>query len=380
MVILLAMYQGLTTSVKETRFQLRYAGQAENVARAGLIDAINWFRRQESQPVCNISNPDSAFNPKYSTNTAQSDTIDESIGIVKEYVLSENDKIWARYEVKKQSTGPYDPHAVHDITGERIEGHQNGEGLCWYIESAGYVFIRRSTSVAFNQPPNEIIGRARVATEIRRLDLSLPADAAYFVNDGGSSGSRTVEIFSQGRVIGENNIGCARYSGEKPRVYSGGQVTGSPKYQNWVGPPTCSSIFGVEEDELKNLADYYVNSVSELPSEYPSMALVFIDNSATFDATHKLRGGGILYVNGDLTLESGSNTLFSGLIYVTGKIYIYGPALISGAVVGYEGMELRGAGDVAQIEFDNTILDSVRQQICQYRELRSAYRTFTGIR
>jgi hypothetical protein len=67
---------------KESNFSLHVA-QSDNAARAGLVDAISWFRRQSIQPVHQIMEkhayPDAAFNP-----VAINDTKDSTIGIVKE--------------------------------------------------------------------------------------------------------------------------------------------------------------------------------------------------------------------------------------------------------------------------------------------------------
>ena len=65
--------------------------------------------------------------------------------------LSESGARWGRYEVKRQTNpanAPYDPHAVHDITSQRLyAGEQNGEGLVWYIESKGYVYKRQEERI-----------------------------------------------------------------------------------------------------------------------------------------------------------------------------------------------------------------------------------------
>jgi len=386
--------QLIETSFKEMKLQQSYILQAENVARAGLVDAIAWFRRQSTQPVKSGVPPapgcweDGAFNPKTSTDPAHCDTIDESIGLVKEYQLSETGLLWARYEVKRQTNpavAPYDPHAVHDITAERLHtGEQKGEGLVWYIESVGYVYRRKDSSKAFNVSPNEVIGKARVSTEIRRISLRLPAECAYIVNNGGgySASSRKVKIYKNGRIIGGSNIGCGRVSGYQPYLYSGSTVTGNPPYQSGLENPTVSYVLGVSTSELKTMADYLVNSVSELPSQLPDMSLIYVNGNAVFTKTHPLRSSGILFVQGDLTIYEDSNSLYSGLIYVTGTATIYDPCLISGCLIAYNGLNLSRANstDVAEIDYDSSILSSVRQQICQYRENKAAYQVFSGIK
>ena len=305
--------------------------------------------------------------------------------------MSESDLRWARYEVKRQTdpaVGPYDTHAVHDITGERLHtgdpSEQNGEGLVWYIESTGYVFRRHDDTKPYNISPNEVVAKARVSTEIRRLKLQLPAECAYIVKDGGSWWwwwNRKVKIYKNGRIIGGDKIGCGRVSGLQPLVYSGGIVTGSPRFQSGLDDPTPNYVFGVSTSDLKSLADYAVDSVSSLPFPLPDMSLIYIDGNATFNSSKPLRSSGILFVNGNLTISAESNSLFNGLIYVTGNATIYDPCLISGCVIAYTGLILSRSlsTDVAEIDYDSSILNSVRQQICQYRENRSVYRVFSGI-
>ncbi len=360
----------------------RQFGQADNIARAGLIDAVSWFKRQAVQPVRSSVDPvaypyvDAAFYPRTST----SDTIDESIGLVKEYPLGESSFLWGRYEVRRQkntATNPVDVHAVHDITENRVSGFSNGSGLAWSIESFGFVYQRKNSSVAYNVAPNQIVARSRAAVEIRRLALNMPANAAAIVTN------RTlVTVNSNGKITGNNDVGLGYYTGGSgPTISgSGAQVVGTPQKTDIDGATngaiTPQIIFGVTKTELKLMSDTIVNSVSGLPSEYPAMSVVYISSAATFDVSRPLRGGGILYVDGNLTLSAGGNTLFGGLIYVAGNLTINGPALISGAVVAEGSLTLNGAGDVAQVEFDNSILNSVRQQVAQYRENKSTYYSF----
>src|SRR5438552_1582216 len=71
-------------SYKNTVLELTMSAQARNAARAGLVDSLSWFRRQPGQPVsCSEPNlyPDYAFKPL----VLYGDTIDEKLGLVKEY-------------------------------------------------------------------------------------------------------------------------------------------------------------------------------------------------------------------------------------------------------------------------------------------------------
>lgn len=378
----------LKLTSQQAQSQINFTAQANNVARAGLTDAISWFRRQTTQPVRSGVPPslyawaDGAFYPRLSTSTA--DTIDESIGLVKEYQLTESGLLWARYEVRRQqdtATNAVDPKAVHDITGMRCEGHVAGEGLAWYVESAGIVYRKFDAAKNFDEAPNEVVSRARVSTEIRRLALSLPLNAAVIV-----STRNLVSLASNTKVVGGNNAGIGYYGGNSnPSTSGGSSYTGIPAISDIDGIGTngtfdVQTILGVTENELKLMADISVNSLSELASDYPAMAVVFIKGDATFDSSHPLRGGGILYVKGNLTIQTTSNTLFSGFIFVTGNASILGDNLISGSIAVKGSLSINGSGvGVPEIDYDSTILDSVRQQVAQYRENKATTYTFTAL-
>ncbi len=204
-----------------------YVGEAENVARAGLIDALAWFRRQSGNggvvaayegtalpgqgSVTWATNPqptppagavftyvDQPFEPVGNTSNPQvADTIDASIGLVGEYPLSDpvtaNCLYWARFEVPMQGSGTQVTNAAHDVTGERTGSYVNGDGLIWSVTSTGYVYKRliRVNSggetavdpagnwvVPYNtvtNPPNcTIVAKAQFTTEFRKLGLNLP--------------------------------------------------------------------------------------------------------------------------------------------------------------------------------------------------------------
>lgn len=208
-------YRLVSNSSRQSKERMLYVGEAENVARAGLVDTLGWFSRRTSNgglvagavvtpvipgstptPVYPYTNIDQAFSPQNNTANAQlSDTIDASIGIVKEYPLDSpvtaNALYWARYEVKQQGTGAFDPNAVHDVTGERIFKYADGSGYVWNIVSTGYVYKRMDKSidpttgnfaVSMTQPPNSVVATARFSTEFRKLSLVMPCPTPGNVN------------------------------------------------------------------------------------------------------------------------------------------------------------------------------------------------------
>jgi len=372
----------IKNSMTDSKQQTNVNAQANNIARAGLIDAINWFRSQASQPVRQgaLAYADAAFSP-----SSASDTIDSTIGLVKESQIGDMDMLYGRYEVHKQSnpaTYPYDAHAVHDVSGLRIAGQSAGAGLAWYIESVGYLYQKLSPAAAFNQSPNRIIARSRVATEIRRIAVTLPGNCAVITNS-----QTSVTCQNNGRIIGgTGNIGLGYYSGATaPTITgSGSQITGGyantySLYSATYPVVSFANIFGLTPNELRLMSDVYVTASNPLPASYPSMAVVYVDQNQTFDDSNPLQGGGILYVNGNLTVATTSNALFSGVIFVTGTTTINGPALISGVVISGGAITLNGVSDVSEVIYDGTIINSVRQQAGQYRENKSVYYAFSAL-
>jgi hypothetical protein len=380
--------------------------QSDNVAQAGIKDAVLWFKRQPAQPVNQRAypTPDAAFHPRTDPNEHQSDTIDESIGIVREYPLSRvaedftwwgddylgdalqgKSRIWVRYEVRRQSPGmPWDPNAVHDISKLRIADAETGDGRVWQIGSAGYVYVKADPSKPYNVPPNKVIAKSRASTELWRINLILPSKAALIVNN-----ISTVKIDGESIISGMNNAGIAYYTSEAGFNVSvfGSSVTGSPPTQKIDIPDNTEidpvKIFGVTSAKLAELADISVSTLSELTNHYPAMAIVYIGSAerTVFNDVcpndHSLVGGGILYVNGDLELQAGADVVFTGIIYVNGNVRIIGNKVITGALVAVGKVDF--VGDGGKITYNDDVVSSVRQQLTQYRENKSAGHIMPGL-
>jgi hypothetical protein len=177
-----------------------YVGEAENVARSGLVDALGYLRRnsgvkplsaftssqiQMNQVPTFAINPqdpggnpyyyvDQPFQPQINTTNAQvSDTLEPVIGIVNEYSVDSannstdaNALLFGRYEVRKQVSQyptPYsspntaatytpNPNAAHDVTGNRSVPYQNGDGTVWTLTSVGYIYKRTDKTFANGTP------------------------------------------------------------------------------------------------------------------------------------------------------------------------------------------------------------------------------------
>lgn len=350
--------------------QTSVAAQANNIARGGLTDAINWFRAQAVQPVRQngLPCPDAAFGP-----AGADDTIDSSIGLVKEFPIGgAGSSLYGRYEVRKQSCdSAVDPHAVHDVTPNRTLGGLDGDGLAWSIESLGIVY----------QKPNRILARSRVSTEIYRISVELPANSAVIVNDRSGAACQ-----NNGRIIGgAGNIGLAYYGGVGagtcvPPLASGGYASTFDISSATSTAISFQDIFGLTLDDLRLMADITVGGGESLPAAYPAMGVVFVKGDATFNSGGPLTGGGILVVDGDLTIESSANALFSGVIFVTGDAEVQGPATVSGSLIVQGGLTMDGMGNVAEVLYSGNIINSVSQQAGQYREKKSAFYGFSALR
>ena len=394
--ILFVGAQFLVTSLQESHKQKAIYAQGEAIAKAGIADALSWFRRQIRQPVASGTTfmyavyPDAAFFPR-----EDSDTLDESIGLVREERLSPDLPLWARYEVKRQSVNNYadptltDNEAVHDITAEKMQGQLPGNGYVWYIESHGYVYAKRDEAKRYDEAPNEVVGKSVISTEFRRITISMPVRSAVIVDTGGSGGTRRVNVINYAKVRGgTGSYGATRrVVSNTPNTTPNGTVSSNYQYDTAITP---ERIFGVSSSELKLMSDYLVSDVSKLPyagSKLPGIGIYYIDGNATFNATYPLwRVSGILFVNGNLTITNyDTQVYFAGIIYVdSGTVNINCPGLITGALVannrGSQNVTIDGSNGVIEINYDEDILSLMRQQLTQYRENKAMYRVISVLK
>lgn len=349
---------------EKTRTNFRLNSQANQFARAGLTEAISWYRRQTSQPV-------TTFAPVVDPDAEPPiiDTDDEEIGIVREFRIE--GKIWGRYEVWKEWAADPDPvraewrskMEAEDVSPRRSTGQG---GTAWRLRSLGYVFEKNDEALAFDVLPNRVVAVNLLETEIVRRKLSPPGQAALTV-----SGSASMNVGSGGRVEGGPTAAGIYYGtlGYKPRTRYG-DVSGSPRISQSPGPIDMSAeaVFGVSYSEFKGSADTYITEAQNIPSPVPPMSTVVIEMpNVVFDRDTPLSGTGIVYVKGNCTIESGSNSVFSGLLYVEGNLTMAAPAEIEGAVVVDGGILINGSGDYATVRFSDDVLNSLRQQVGQYR-------------
>jgi hypothetical protein len=357
----------LTTTRDAIVQELNLKGQATSAAEAGITDALSWFRRQSTQPVA-------VFEPVYDPDQQIIDTEDESIGIVREFEISAQTGHYGRYEVMK-----VDPvtaaTVVRDISSQRIiNTEEAAPGTVWYVESKGIVYENNDDERAYNEAPNRVVRQVTLASEIQRLAIAPTANAALISDTG------TVYVRSKGRIRGIDTTGIVYdRRGGGSVVMSGGTVEGGtsqaaifPRQTDSL-PALVRQVFASTTEDLQSLADIYVTTTDDLPPELPTLGIIYVDGNATFDSSNPLTGGGIVFVNGNMLIDVNSMSIFSGLIFVTGNYTQKSPSLISGTVMVMGNTDISGSLDIAEIMYDQDILDIVRQKLGQYRAARSPY-------
>lgn len=351
--LFLLIMSGLTiiqVSKKVIQTQLTYHGQAVNSAQAGLVDALSFFRRQTVQPV-------TAFSPQLDLLSSPPviDTDDPTIGIVREYEISDLGHVWGRYEVRTSE--------VRDASAER---GKPGNGTIWVVESIGYVYARKDLTKAHNQSPNRTLSKVTARTEFQRLNIVLPGNAAINARQGSDVTTETKSRIIAGPDIGvlhPPSTGSATLNGSVGAGINDG--TASPYLDS------IQDVFGVSQRELIAMADLVAYSMADLPPKIPSMSLTVIRANATFTPSQPLVGTGILVVLGDLTIAPDSFSNFNGLIFVTGDYEQNAPSQVSGAIIGHGLIDIKGAGDFSEVTFDGTLITLIQNEMGQYRVTRS---------
>ena len=346
-----------------TRNSFIAKAQAVQIARSGLTEALSWMRRQTSQPVM-------TFSPRLdpTANPPVLDTIDEDIGLVREFRIA--GKQWARYEVWKTWDTDPDPTRLawrqqmqcEDISSARLAA---AAGSIWRLRSLGYVYTQEDPSKAFNEAPNVIVGRELLETEVQRLAINLPGEAAVNVRVGSSC-----TINANGSIIGGTGGGIYYPAGSGTPSTGSGSVTGTPALSTALTyDDSYESVFGVGIDDLRSMADLIVATTGEFPNPVPNNALVIIDcgSTMTWDSTTPLNGSGIVIVLGDAYVYQGSLSNFSGLLYVDGNLILRDPIEIRGAVMVTGSLTVQGNPDYATILFDEDVLNNLRMEFGNYQ-------------
>jgi len=354
---------------------LTHDTQLLNIAKSGLQEGVSWFNRQTSQPVKYESSDaeqncaDQAFFPKENTSIPEKgDTLDESIGLVKEYRLDQN--LYGRFILKRQDCDNPTPHAVRDITLERgknsLSNLDDGQGISWYLESEAILYEKNDPNAEPDESPNRILGKRIVGTEISRLKLSPPSKSAVTV-----FGTATSTFNTNCEVAGDTHVSYGIYMDD-----DAGNVTTNASYS--LNNPSATNkfrevglqvdpqeIFGVNLTEMRTLANNIYYAPSELPNQLPMGIHYLSGGTFTFNAAKNLFGQGILIVDGNLILDESSASMFDGLVYVTGTLTIRESNSLSGAVIASR--VVCTPTNAAFIEYNDFILEQVRTRLSGYR-------------
>lgn len=371
-----ATYLVRTNKASEKLFEGK--DQAYGVARAGIIDAISWFRRQVSQPVA-------AFAPRRDLVVIPpvNETDNPAVGIVRNYAITRG--VWARYEVRLVDPAVED--SVEDVTVSRgLPGA--GPGTVWKIVSHGYVFRRNFKDPDTGTNPNndwneavewdnaghkpagtdadgknELVGYIRLETEIRRLTIIPPGSSAICVR-GGS----TANLGARSRVVGGDSAGIVYNQGTGTPLL-GGSLSGTPSQAAISGyADDWTDVFGMPLQDLLAMPDVKVRNVIDLPVPLPDYSLTYYGGNVVFDATHPLRSSAaVLVVDGNLTVSQNSNSFFNGFIYVRGNFVQQAPSSLRGTVAVRGSANVSGLGDYSEIWADRTLLTELMQRMGQYR-------------
>ncbi len=370
-VLAVAATQLIVQSKKETLRRIQGTNESDAAARAGIVEALTWFRAQPNGVANNVSHTyayhDEAFFPRQAIvagTTQDQETLDESVGLVREFKIGNAGngyQKWVRYEVRRQhwplkdtrglpypSPTPnatsvvtpvaWDNYAAHDISGERILPKSggaienlplNGDGNVWSIGSVGYVYLRPEATVGpvtFNQPPCRVVGKSAMVSEFRRVTMRGP----WICGTSASVYTRylnNVTLLKKGRVVmGDGDTGIAYLT-----KCSGGGTSCNYSYderiafnsatQKEYGPisGTCgvdplvpTNIFGMSLTDLKKLADLSGDTVAEMYS------VTGTPRSLPSDKLFFLDG------NGTATFTFDNQNMFkgSGVLIVDGNLVV----------------------------------------------------------
>jgi len=341
----------LESSKNQAETEFRAVGQARSVARAGLIDAFSWYRRQSTQPVTEFAPIlDLGADPPIL------DTEDPAIGLMRRFKISGN--IWARYEVRKLDAK--NPHLqVRDVSALR---GLTGAGQVWYLASWGAVFRREDDQKGYKESPNRLLGTALAFTEIRRMTLSPPGEAAI-----NSARGDNVVLTTRTRIVGSEGSGVVFPIGTG-NVSAQGEISGSPALAPVADyDDSPEAVFGVPYAQLKSLADDVYTNPSEFPAPVPQDSLLIMEGDLTFNDTRPLRGSGVIYVDGNVVVDASPRNFFNGMLYVTGNLMVRAPSIVRGTIVARGSIRVEGSGDYAEIEYDKKVLSALMVSMGQYR-------------
>ena len=340
------------------------SGQAGQFARCGITEALNWFRRQPTQPVLD-------FDPHSIVSTLASarETQDANIGLVRDFQIDGN--YWGRYEVWKpwsedpdlQRRGWREKMMVADTSTR----HRMTPGSAWKIKCIGYVYRRTDPDKAFDRFPNQVLGSEILEVEIVRVGLRPSGSSALSIRGGDQ-----LDLRAGSRISGGRDGAAISYSTNfaKPAISLVDLIVeGDPMLAPVAGyDDSLSAVFGTDPAGLRAVADKVITSAEEFPSPIPANGIVFSAlHTLTLSETRPLSGFGVVVHLGDLRLEAGAAASFRGMLYVDGDLEVAGPAEIAGTVIVTGQVTMESGSGTATLRYDPNTLATLNRILGQYR-------------
>jgi len=341
--------------------------------------------------------------------------------------------LWGRYVVKRQWVDNYpdvagntvtDSKAVHDISSQKnltSGGTGVGIGATWSITAQGFVYTRpyalgaadetafenNDTTQAprkFYQGKRLLMSKSEMYGEISSMILKgLPyssnsnddnAYTALWMCDGSKltlSGKAMVDK-------GTSSTASAICSSPTPSApASPAKINGTRS--SLAGPSDLSAIYSGTLQDLKNAAMSINSSGQDATLLFPdtsssnsnasvlqrSQNFYFLDTPSgtgtvtfTSGASHQLAGCGFCYVNGDLTVQSGHNGWWAGILVVNGDVDISDPFQLSGMLIvlgANRTVKLSGSSSWAQIMRNKSTINAAKSLFGSYKISKLAVRT-----
>jgi hypothetical protein len=323
-----------------------YDLRAYEVAKAGLIDTLYYFRKQSSQPVLNFS-------------PTSSDSEDPSKGIVNSlFITSNTNNIIGRYVVDK--------NLVKDVSLL----YNKPAGTIWEIISEGQIINRARN--------NEIIADKKLAVLIRRISISIPYESTVIWRS-----ANKINLQSRTRMVSSNpafNISSISGSGSPSINNQSALLPYTINYvNNYNNQVSINNIFGISINELKGISDYIVNNVTDFPNSF-KYKIIYIPFSNTALTLSNINGSGIIITERSLTFQNYIN--FSGIIYImnNANLNFSCPGTIFGTIINDKDsinsnliFNNTSGSDFLLVQYDRSIIQKLRNIIGNYRFYSSFY-------
>jgi len=303
---------------------------ADSVALATAQPAGQWL------PYSTTGKADSALTIQYKTNAART--------VIYRYDLNRNPAVntVSGYPIFVVTSTGRKGASIRKITAEVIH-----KPIFLNIKGA----LTANTEVAFT-------GNAVICGHNHRLDTPIgKGEDGRFVADG----------CAENPGLNQWETG----SGDLTGIWTGGDINnggtafsyGTPD-QEWAQPGFYSGPWDALAISQADFFSWIGQPINKEPN--PPKGIYYLDNdgtasnqSASFEF-HNVDGEGLLYVDGDLTINSDFS--FKGLVYIEGDLKLNGKAWILGGLVvrGKTGLKTNGGATILYSE------DAIKQQISKY--------------